>query len=103
MIEKLKLAAEFLGYSKIDNGKRLSVYIKKDGKSLFALFNPHEDTGRHWLVEMENKLSGDQWVNYEAKLYNAGDFKFTEEFNRWFKTAPSEICFKCIIEVLEGK
>lgn len=102
MIKQLKKAAEFLGYT-VSCGS-----LWEDGYRQMELdcFNPHLPEGRHWLVEMEKDLIHSQWNKYKKLMRDIYDEDFTDSskgliFDRWFKTAPSEISFKCIMEVIE--
>lgn len=105
MIKKLEIAAKFLG---------IKIYIELDmafqDKGKWDLenhdekFNPHEKTGRHWQVDIWEKFGTDEWESYTDLMYECwSKLKDCKPFGIWLYTAPSEICFKCIIEVLENK
>lgn len=99
MIKNLKLAAEFLGFSTKIFDRVL--HVSWDKNMDWVPFNPHEKTGRHWLVEMLSKFNFKQIEQYVTMLHTNTK---TEEPFSMFKdllTTPSEICFKCIMEVLK--
>lgn len=107
MIKKLKRAAEWMGLEiACENEHRIEVkhYVMVCGTRFedgSVLFHPDHETGRHWLVEMERKLTPKQWRKYEISMYSY----FLEDinpydFDRWFKTAESKLCFEKIMEVV---
>lgn len=136
MIDKLKRAAEFLGweYQKIgffDDHDADSEYpetkwqvkntewldkvgctevgeyllsVEKDRVIDFARFNPHEETGRHWLVEMISKLSPEQYESWDYLMFEIA-LKYSKSnypsYRQWLLAAPSELCFENIMEVIE--
>ena len=109
MTDLLKQSAEWLGYeSRIeydDTGNYLMVLDNSD-ISVWRLFNPNEETGRHWLVMMEKKLNHKQRVKYIDKLIDACPDEVADmDVGRimWFKTAESKLCFKTICQVLNFK
>ena len=111
MIKKLKRAAEFSGFTPpYIYGERNGVVLVNTG-TIYELdckiFNPHEETGRHWLVEMERKLDIVQYNEYKGLMLEEfhkrpydEDKLETHNFSRWFKTAPSELCFEKLLEVI---
>lgn len=99
MIKKLKRAAKFLGH-------RLEYILVEDNEinvlnvnNHWVLLNPHEETGRHWLVEMEGKLTPNQWYKFAEIMYKEC-LNDENSLVRWFRTAPSELCFEKIMEVI---
>jgi len=103
MIEKLKRAAEFLGYELTTQFGGEYFETKTEIIDIND-FNPHEETGRHWLVEMVNKLTLIQFNEYLYKMqvtYKEGKLaKEDFDFWKWFWTAPSKLCFEKIMEVI---
>lgn len=101
MIKKLKRAAEGMGY----NFQPDDQIVYKD-RNVYGgkLFNPSEEIGRHWLVKMERTLDDFQWSEYRNKIRVVYLKKYLgknlPDFERWFKTAPSELCFEKIMEVI---
>lgn len=93
-IETLKRAAEFMGEAWYTDHSTKPYRIYRAGK----LFNPHEDA--NLLKKMEEKLSPGQWETYKNLLY--GEFRIAEEFDwmRWFKTAPTKLCFEKLMECI---
>lgn len=113
MIKKLKLAAEFLGVELL-HMEGFSPQIKWKSEKIkkiiicFMVFNPQEKKGRHWLVEIWDKFDDDQWGEYYWKMWKLWKKQFkgqsdSIDYARWSQTAPSDICFDCICEVLGGK
>jgi len=71
-------------------------------KEYLGLFNPHEETGRHWLVEMMKKLNRDQWREFEELITEEGrELNISNPIMQWVSCAPSELCFEKIMEVIE--
>jgi len=109
MIDKLKKASEFLGYRSTKNwtSRDLFVHITDPKQNvLFEDFNPHEKEGRHWQIEILRKFSEQQSISYYNKIIKVMGFKTMQStvlLLRDIQTTPSEICFNCIIEVLENK
>ena len=105
-IEKLKRAAEFLG---LEIDERFAGVINRGLFKRYTdeQFNPHEETGRHWLVEMMRKLIGwgSKWNAFQYEIlkeYNKEPNPFRKHlsFPHWLVTAPSELCFEKIMEVI---
>jgi len=101
-LDELQIAVDFLGLTYLKNGDEGIKIISSKLNSHNNTFNPHEKEGRHFLVDMERKLTPDQWDEYENKMdYIWLKTKAKNSFERWLKTAPSETCFKCIMQVIE--
>lgn len=99
MIKKLKLAAEFLGGEFNIDMMTEQPAIKLNGN--YGLFNPREKDGRHWLVEILEKFTDEQWKEYSEVMNNIWIHIPDVEFEQWLSTAPSKICFECIMEVIK--
>lgn len=100
-IQTLKRAAEFVGTLpenlELVKGDLYVYNVNED----MILFNPHQETGAHWLKKMELKLSPEQWENYKDFML----IEFLKEnpdtsFLMWFKTAKCSVCFPIIMEVI---
>lgn len=116
MIKKIKRAAEFLGYDiseGIPNNYKLPLFTYPANKVTFehepfewVEFNPHEKDGRHWLVEMEDKLDEVQSEFYIIKLCESigipvhMDYVLKNNDIYQIKKAPSKLCFKIIMEII---
>jgi len=105
-IEILKRAADWMGEEVAhENEHRIEVkhyttmvdgVIYENGTELF---NPHEDA--NLLKKMEEKLSHKEFGVYENLMRQAwysNDAK--ENFTKWFKTAPTKLCFEKLMEVI---
>ena len=109
-IEKLKKAAvEFMRYKTISghiysqNSIGDAIYVDNFGLIPLEEWDPQKETGRHFLVEMENNMSSADFELYQIEMskvwYKTG---VAWSFERWFKTAPAELCFEKIMEVVGG-
>lgn len=113
MIKNLKLAAKFLGED-VEIYSEINSYIKDtyldDYRRAQVRFNPHEETGFHWLNKLEKKLSPTQHDSYTRLIMKkwCGENTLNMEGKtlsyllQWL-TYKQEFRFECIIEVLEGK
>ena len=110
MIEDLKICAEFLGWehhvalNQFHTGKDLGDRWEwqLDGEK----FKPHQESGRHWLVEILRKFDDAQLDKYTQLLLMKRPKEYgrnPKKINRWIHTAPSDISFKCIMEVITVK
>lgn len=106
MIGKLKKAAEFLGNKPESINDAFGKLYVINSDCVNKLFNPHEKEGRHLLVEMMDKLTDEQWELYVDKLLH-GVYMYIpiadrpkRGFYKWLITAPSDISFDCIMEVI---
>ena len=103
MIKKLEIAAKFLG-GELLHMEGFSPQIKWKGEKQYHIrvFNPHEKEGRHWLVEILRKFSPEQRNNYLGKMAKLCPVYDIMGQCFWIATAPSDICFDCIMEVLNN-
>lgn len=105
MNKKLKRAAEFLGFESIIELMG-EISVREKGAFHHEFFRPHLEDGRHWLVEMIKKTNIGQWNGYQNLMldeFRKIDFRVEKEigFSKWLVTAPSELCFEKIMEVIE--
>ena len=98
-IEKLQRATRFLG--KETNITTSNLYVRVDKSFLWETFNPHEKTGRHWLVEIMRKLTPGQFAKFHQAMQEYY-FKNGSKLGlqQWYFTVPSELCFEKLLEVI---
>ena len=66
-LDKLKRAAEWMGCNfKVCMDKE--IYLWNRPNQWTTLFNPHEESGRNYLVDMLRKLSRDQWSSFCLRM-----------------------------------
>ena len=101
--KQLKIMAEFLGWDIHENHFHLPE--ENDKNCLLAIidFNPHERTGRHWLVDILEKMTPFQYKTYVYKMSLVYPMDSNITLEQWIQTAPSEICCNAILEVIEGE
>jgi hypothetical protein len=109
VIEELKMLAEFLGLEIFDEkdisppSDTLWVYIDKKKKS-FIWFEPFKEEQVHWQKKILRKFDGKQYGRYYNKMKAEHYNKPLMTLAKWVCTAPAEVSYKCICEVLkEGK
>jgi len=107
MLDKTKRAAKFMGYPVVI--LQGFEYYELSDKEIIPIedYKPYEELGRHWLVEIERKLTFEQFDSYieliEEQLVRNG--VLTEE--KWpiaehlVRVAPSELCFEKLMEVIK--
>ena len=100
MIKKLKRAAEFIDVDILIKGT--SIFVLDENDLVKDTFNPHQETGRHWLIEMMRDFDENQWIKYgdlmaAEHLYEVYNIGYTQ----WLLIAPSELCFEKIMEVID--
>ena len=100
-IENLKMCAEFLSNKPESINEAFGKVYVINSSCVNKLFNPHEKEGRHHLVDIIKKFDDKQralYFNLMKKYWHSESDELSITW--WFHIAPSEICFKCICEVL---